>query len=114
MLGVTAAEVAALITEAGESARLRRVTGVEPQAFFEVELAASIRDFTPDELTGDVQQGDRMASISNGEIVTMQWPGPPRHNDQFFDATGKLWNVEHVDSLRIGAVYARHNLRIRG
>jgi hypothetical protein len=103
--------IAGALDRVGKAATLRRVIG--PGSFVSVAVTAVWRGYAPNELAGDIVQGDRQARISDAEIVARQWPGPPRRGDQMI-LDGRTWQVMGVDSPNIGDVTAMHIIQIRG
>lgn len=110
---MSVAAIEAAIDQHGQTVKLRRITGVTRQAFFDVTCKAVVRNFQPAELQGEVIQGDREARMSNREIDARQWPGPPAKGDKFY-LDGKWINIESVETRRLGEDVALHLLRLRG
>lgn len=103
-------------------------TGVN-QSSYSVDVRCHVRDYNPDELTGDIIQGDSHVIISSTEIIGAQWPGsqptPPtpnndvrvaRRGDKFsFPIGTKAKNIEEGN----GGIYfddelIRIEFRMRG
>ena len=104
-----AASVARLIAARGEAITLRRLPATD------VACRAAVWQFKPDELVGDLKQGDRRVVMSNLEIVAAAWPGPPslERKDRIIIGT-KTFTIIEVDTRRINDVIAGHWVIIRG
>jgi hypothetical protein len=96
----------------GQDVTLRRVTA--PGFFIDVPCRARIVDFQPEELVGNVLQGDRRGILSNAEIALARWPGPPRRGDQILYGPNRTLTIQGCDTVLIGDVVVRHNLHLRG
>lgn len=70
-------------------------------------------DYSPQQLGGDIQQGDRHIIISNAEIAAAAWPGPPRKGDMVVE-NGKTLRVQACDTITINGEVVRHHLQARG
>lgn len=91
---------------------LRRLTGVRG-TYTDVTLLAVIRSYMPDELIGDITQGDRKVIISNAEIINAAWPGPPIRGDQLI-AGAVVMTIQGVQTNDVGGVTGSHELQCRG
>ncbi len=74
----------------------------------EAGVRAFVRGFKPDELTGDIHQGDRSVILSPTGLSFV-----PARNGAVKIA-GKRFNVESVETVRMADVIVRHNLVVRG
>ena len=100
-------DVARLIEIWGRGVTLRR----EPST--DVSVKAFVRGYAPNELVGDITQGDRELKISNSEIAAAAWPGPPVKGDRvIIDA--RTTTILAVEPLHIGEDIALYVLRVRG
>lgn len=103
--------IANMIQKYGQPVTIRRMTGSIP---FDVDVIAIVNDYVPNELVGGIQQGDRKVTISNREISSHQWPGPPVQGDKVL-INGKTTTLQaNPDTARIGDVIVKHDLRVRG
>lgn len=102
-----ASSVARLIKSRGETVILRRDPATD------VSCMAAVLQFQPNELVGDIRQGDRRVVISNEEIVTASWPGPPVMKDRVVIA-GKVFTITAADTRRVQDVIIGHWLVVRG
>jgi hypothetical protein len=99
------------IADVGETAILRRLA---PQNIhFDVTVKAVDRGYKVTELTQAIVQGDREVRVSNREILTHQWPGPPRNGDQIIMG-GKTGRIMGVESPKIGEEVVMHIIQVRG
>ncbi len=102
-----------MLTRYGETGVvLGRPVGAPP-VFTEVTCVAFVRGYRPDELVGEIQQGDREVRISNDEIAAASWPGPPRKGDRV-TIDGKVWTVQAVDPRKVRETVAMHVITVRG
>lgn len=123
-------ELAALdraLARKGEVITLRRSSGSTPSTFFDVELKAIVRGYTPQELIGGLSQTDSLVIISPNDLARAQWPGGqtpqtgmfvsdprlPRKNDRVI-VQGRTRNVETVGPIFVGDEMVRIEMRILG
>jgi hypothetical protein len=95
----------------GETITLQRV--VTGQAPASVTCLAMVREYRPNELVGDLQQGDRLVLISDAEIAAAGWPGPPQRGDQVLTGDG-AYTVQANNVTRLRGAVAKHMLTVRG
>jgi hypothetical protein len=108
---------------------LTRIVGVgHNQSSYSVSVRAHVHDYTPDELTEQIIQGDSHVIISSTEIIAAQWPGsqptPPvleddlrvaRRGDKFvFPVNNRQRNVEEGQGIYFDDQLIRIEFRIRG
>ena len=105
--------IAAQIARYGETLVLRRVDNDTDQSGSDVTLKGIVRGYQPQELAGDIIQGDLSVIISNDEIDRSSWPGPPLRYDRLF-RDGLALNVQSVETRRLGDAIALHVLQVRG
>ena len=79
----------------------------------EASVKAFVKDFSPAELQGNLQQGDRRVIVAHLSLVRESWPVPPRYGDQV-DAGGLTYVVQSSNPLNIGELVARYDLVVRG
>ena len=78
-----------------------------------IDCPAVIRGWTPNEMTDQMMQGQRMVIISNTEIVQEDWPGPPRIGDQVW--LGDICGTVHAcETIEVGGQVVRHNMTVVG
>ena len=87
--------------------------GAIPVTTLNLSVRGRASDYTPQQLGGDIQQGDRHIIISNAEIAAASWPGPPRKGDMV-DENGKIWRVIGCDTITINGEKIRHHITGRG
>lgn len=104
---MSAAKVAEIITEAGETITLRRLPAID------VTVKASIREYVEADLAGNIIQGTALVHISNKEISDAAWPGPPQPTDRII-RDGKHLNVVSVETRNYKEETALHLLKVRG
>jgi hypothetical protein len=105
-----------LVLRDGRLAVLRRLSGVGPaQTAIDVDVLAVVRGFKPEQLVAEagLQQGDRVATITDHEIAAASWPGPPRKGDRLVLA-GVTTTVQSVESRYLGEAVDRHVMVVRG
>jgi len=116
-MGVTIAAYAASrrrrILATGQPMTLRRQTGVNPATYADVVLTGVFWAYTPERITGGVQQGDATVSITSDEIATAGWPAPPRARDLVI-AEGRTWSVVGASPVSIGSAVLGYSIWIRG
>lgn len=101
-----------MLQRRGRAATLRRRVGTT-SSFTDVTVAAVTANYQPQELIGTIQQGDRKAVVSNSEIETAGWSGPPRKGDLLVidgQSTTIQTSVPMYDQTRVIA----HILQVRG
>lgn len=91
---------------------LRRVTGTG-DVHFDVTLYGYSSRYAPQEIVGEVAQGDVKIIVSNREILEHSWPGPPRRSDVMI-MDGKPYRVLGVEVQSIGAETVMHVMQCRG
>lgn len=103
--------------DVGKTITLRRVT---PGTFdastgsrtgdtnTDVKVKAAIREYTPQELTERVQQGDREVLVPAKNLTLT-----PQRNDTVIIGT-KKFNIESVEEIFSGEKTLAHRLQIRG
>lgn len=96
---------------AGQDIILRRTTGTALIKFDSPTTRARVVDYRPDELVGEVQQGDRKAILS--PTMLANWPAPPTKGDRVV-VDGAVWAVMNVNPLSIGNRLVRIEMQIRG
>lgn len=104
------ADVARLVAKHGESVTLRRG---DPPGNVDVAVKARVTGFAPDELVGEIKQGDRRVVIANAEIVAAAWPGPPKIGDRLIIG-GKIFTIAAPDTRKIGDDICGHWLVAKG
>ena len=103
--------IAAMRRQRGSSVTLRRtVLGGSP---VDVTVIATVKEFQPNQLAGNVVQGDRWAKLSNDDIVAAAWPGPPRRGDQII-MDGRTFTALGCDTVKMGDAVLSHTMHIRG
>lgn len=107
MLGITSD----MLCGSGRPVTLRRLR--TSQTPVDVTVQAFIRDFRPNELVGNIIQGDRRVIISNDEIAAAAWPSPIRKGDQVIDGT-IVMVVQSAEPVTLGEETVRHNMIARG
>lgn len=101
------ADVARLVAKYGPTVTLRRDPATD------VALKARVSGFAPDELVGEIKQGDRRVVIANAEIAAAAWPGPPKIGDRLI-VSGKIFTIGAVDTRKLGDEIAGHWLTVKG
>lgn len=99
-----------------EPIAIRRYTGKGAnRPWFDWLCTARVVDYTPDQLVGPIQQGDRKLIVLAQDLVDAQFPGPIVKNDKAV-VRGKELNIEAVDdnTRRVGTVLIAYELRVRG
>ena len=107
----TPSNVAAMIQRKGEPIVLQRVTTGSPDV--NVSATAWVTLGAREPLLGNVAQTQRQVTMADTEIAAAAWPGPPVINDRV-QIAGLWFNVEAVETLKIGGVTAMHKLTVRG
>lgn len=79
----------------------------------DVTVAGIDRAYKPEQVAGDIRQGDRMVAILNDEITAAGWPGPPRPRDLML-IDGLQATVEGSFAIYDGAVCIGHDIQVRG
>ncbi len=112
MSATAAAKVAKALSRYGQPMTLRRRVGTG-STFVSVVVRGVDQDYKPDEIVGDIAQGDKRITISNAEIALANWPGPPRRGDAVL-MEGRLWTVQGSDARTLSSTILAHVLHVRG
>lgn len=104
---------AGMIARKGRAMVLRRPLAATPPSFVDLPLTGFFRAYQPQQISGDVRQGDAKVEISAVEIALFEWPGPPRARDAL-TINGKVWAVQGAAPVYDGADLAGYTLHIRG
>ncbi len=102
-----ARRIADRIGREGEPVVLRRASVAD------LDLKGVVRFYRADELTGAIQQGDRVVTASGREIAAAAWPGPPRRGDQVV-IRGRTTAVQSCETRTLRGVDAMHIIQVRG
>lgn len=110
-----ASAVADAIEAIGQKITLRRNTLAPHNASvsFDVQVWATVRGYTAQELTDTVAQGDREVTISNRDIARRQWPGPPTRNDMLL-VDGQTARILAVNGSNLAGVVVKFVMQVRG
>ncbi|MEO0036688.1 MAG: Azospirillum phage Cd [Pseudomonadota bacterium] len=103
-----AAKIAAALSKYGRPMLLRRRVGTS-SIWTEVTVAGVSQGYAPQELVGGVVQGDRKITISNAEILTASWPGPPKKGDVLDGGA-----VQGCETKYLGITVLVHVCQVRG
>lgn len=100
----------------GEEILMRRYTGTgSNRPRFDVAVAARVVDYMPNELVGDIKQGDRRLIVLAEDLVARQYPMPVKRTDRVV-VRGKECSIEALDdnTRRIGSTLIAYEMRVRG
>lgn len=107
-----AAKVARALVKNGRTMTLQRLSGTGPSTT-DVTVYGVAQGYAPEELAGDVLQGDMRVTLSNSEIAAAVWPGPPVRGDRIvIDA--RTWFVRGCETKYLGTTPLAHVLHVRG
>ena len=107
-----AAKIATALRKYGRTMKLRRRIGTTT-SYNDVDVKGTDRGYKPDEIAGLLQQGDRRITISNAEIATTGWPGPPRKGDVLV-VDGVSTAVQGSEAKYAATTVIAHVLWVRG
>lgn len=99
-----------------ETIKVRRYTGTGPnRPWFEVEVAARVTGYTPQELIGGIAQADRKAIVLHDDLVVTGFALPVTNSD-FAIVQGRQHAIKAPDSAtrRVGGVTIAYELQIVG
>lgn len=102
----------AKITQYGQQVVLRRLTGTCLMPT-DVTLFAVVRGYQPQQLVGNVAEGDRRVIIGNKAILAAGWPGPPKPDDQVV-IDGRSTNIIAAPSITLDGEIVRYDIQVRG
>jgi hypothetical protein len=101
-----------------DSVTVRRLTGTgaNQTPFDALHIPARVMGYTPDEIAGTIQQGDRKVIVLADALTAKQWPEPVKKGDRIILADGRTTTVESVDqdSKRVAGVLIAYVLQVRG
>lgn len=103
-----------LIAARGRSFTLRRQTVTTPAAYSSVTVTGFLRAYRPDEIVGQIMQGDWSIEITNDEITTAGWSGPPRPGDEVLDGSAAAYAVMGAAPIYEASTLIGHTLQLRG
>lgn len=108
-------EIEAEVTTYGQQVILRRLDALTGTSLTQtdVTLFAVVRGYQPQQLVGNIAEGDRRVIIGNKAILAAEWPGPPRRNDRVV-IDGKETNIIACDTANVGGEIVRHDIQVRG
>lgn len=92
---------------------LRRRASATDASPATVTVNGVARGYKPQQIAGNVREGDMQVSILNDEITAASWPGPPLPRDEIV-IDGNLWRVEGCETLYEGTLCIGHRLQVRG
>lgn len=103
----------------GEPVTLRRISfpgGVQTKADSEATVLARIADYRPEQVAGNIRQGDRKAVIVFADVAALAWAGPIAKGDKIVLADGSMLNVEAVDTSTrsLAGTCIAYELQLRG
>lgn len=107
-----AEKIARALAVNGRPMLLKRRTGTTT-ATTDVTVNGVAQAYAPENLAGDILQGDCKVTISNAEIASAAWPGPPKRGDQI-EIDGRTWVLRGVETKYLGSVVLAHVLHVRG
>lgn len=105
-------KIGSALRKNGRAMKLRRRIGTSA-TFQEVTVYGVSQGYSPDEILGDISQGDQRVTISNGEIAAAQWPGPPKRGDVLV-IDGRAWTVQGSNPRTLGEAVLVHYMHVRG
>lgn len=104
-----------MIAAWGEAITLRRLNSSGPAT--EVNnVRARVAGYEPEEVTGNIQQGDRRVIVLAEDIGSFPVPFRERSTDRVVDASGREMTIQAVDdqTRRIAGVLIAYEIRARG
>ena len=104
--------VFAAVDRVGETVTVRRLTGTNPQVATDCTTKAVVRGYSPDELVGGIQLGDKRVILSEKDLKASSWPVPIRPQDRIV-IESKAVTVQSVEKRKIGDDVAMYVLQVR-
>jgi hypothetical protein len=104
------------LAKIGRPMTLRRQTSTAtiPPTYADVTVQGHLVAAKPDDVQGEVMQGDARVAILNDEIAATDWPGPPRKHDLVL-VDGETWVVHGPPAgVYDGATLIGFMLHVRG
>lgn len=104
------------VDEAGETITFRRYTGSgASRPHFDADLRARVTGYAPDEMVGEIQQGDRKIIALAEDLIAAQVPLDLRRGDKVI-VRGVEMNIEAADdsTRRLQGVLIALEIRARG
>lgn len=106
-----------MLDAVGEPVYLRRYVGAGPNRprFDYGPITARVTEYSPAELVGNIEQGDRMAILLAEDVIAAELPVPLVTNDKLV-VRGKELNIQAVDdnTRRVRGVLIAYELQVRG
>lgn len=103
------------ITKHGETVVLRRVVDTGPN--IEKTVRAKVAGYEPDELGGNIQQGDRKIIVLEEDVAAQGFPVPFKENSvDKVVVRGKTTTIQAVDdnTIRVAGQLIGYVIRSRG
>ena len=100
----------------GEEIKLRRYTGTgASRPFADYSLRAKVAGYSPEEIVGNIQQGDRNIIALAEDVFNAQFPVPVTPNDKVI-VRGKELAIMSIDdsTRRIGGELIAYQIQARG
>jgi hypothetical protein len=97
----------------GRPFTLRRMPATTGGQATDVTVQGYRTGFASEPLPGGLPQGQSVVIISNAEIASASWPGPPRKGDRLLDAERTMM-IESVETIWLAGAVDRHLLRVVG
>ena len=104
------------LIQSGEEIKLRRYTGTgTSRPFADYVLRAKVAGYTPEELVGNIQQGDRNIIALAEDVFNAQFPVPITPNDKVI-VRGRELDIKAVDdsTRRIGGELIAYQIQACG
>lgn len=106
----TVASVAARIRREGQTVVFTRQTGATA---ISASVKAFVRGYQPNQLVGDIQQGDRVLHVAPADLTAAGWPGAPDQPDRVL-IDGEQAIVQSTETRSLRGAPCMHVIQVRG
>lgn len=102
--------VAERIRDTGQTVTFTRQTEGGPVS---VSVKAFVRGYSPQQLVGDINQGDREVRVAPGDMSAAGWPSAPREPDQIRIGNARAV-IQDVETRMLGDTPCMYIIHVRG
>lgn len=106
--------IARQIEKYGQDVTLKRRVGTSLDEFTTATVKGAVHSYRPDELVGDIIQGDRRITISPLALAGTDWAGLVPRKLDFVEIDGADLAVQGCETRSVAGAAARFEVWVRG